>query len=56
MAERLASGAIDRELDVVELEQRAPQRLQALGVDAVVVGEQDAHRRGSYGGSSQSVL
>ena len=54
-----------RQLDVLERDQRAPQRLQALGVDAVVVGEQDPQHRpidstdgpgsspppGAYGGS-----
>ena len=34
-------GRDDRELDVVDLEQRAPQRLQALRLDPVVVGEED---------------
>ena len=35
----------DGELDPGHLQQRAPQRLQALGLDPVVVGEQDAHDR-----------
>ena len=33
----------DRQLDAVEPHQRAAQRLQAVGHDPVVVGEQDAH-------------
>ena len=33
----------DHELDVRDLQQLAPQRLQPLGLDAVVVGEQDPH-------------
>ena len=41
-------GRDHRELDVGQLEQRAPQRLQALGLDPVVVGQQHAHRVSSY--------
>ena len=33
------------ELDVVQRDQRAPERLQTLGVDAVVVGEEHAQHR-----------
>ena len=35
-----------RQLDARDLEQRPPHRVQAGGLDAVVVGEQDLHRRG----------
>ena len=35
----------DGELDVRELQQRAAERLQPLGLDAVVVGQQHAHAR-----------
>ena len=47
VAERLPSGAITASSTSVELEQRAPQRLQALGVDPVVVGQQHAQHPGS---------
>ena len=39
----VAVGRHDRELDVGQRDERAPQRLQALGLDAVVVGEEHAH-------------
>ena len=44
IAERLPSGAITASSTPGHGQQRAAQRLQALGLDAVVVGEQHAHR------------
>ncbi len=45
----VAVGRDHRELDVVEPDQRPPQRLQALGIDAVVVGEEHSqHGRRGY--------
>ena len=43
MAERLPSGATTASSTPGTREQRAAQGLQALGLDAVVVGEQDPH-------------
>ena len=49
VALRLAFGAITSIVDVVELLQRPPGRLQAGSGDAVVVGEEDAHAVDSRG-------
>jgi hypothetical protein len=48
-ADRRAVGVRrdDRELDARDGEQRAAERLEALGLDAVVVGEEDAHLPGA---------
>ncbi len=43
VALRFESGAIDVDLDSVELDQRSPSGLQPRRGDAVVVGEEDAH-------------
>jgi hypothetical protein len=46
-------GRDDRQLDVGDLEQRTPQRLQPVGLDPVVVGQQHAQHgsedRGAHG-------
>ena len=55
IAERLPSGAITAELDARHAQQRAAQRLQALGLDAVVVGEQHLHGLPSRGYVSAAV-
>ena len=44
----VAVGRDDRQLDPGHLQQRAAQRLQALGLDPVVVGEQDPHGPAGY--------
>ena len=43
IAERFPSGAITRRSIPGNPEQRAAQVLQPVGLDSVVVGEQDAH-------------
>ena len=43
IAERLPSGRDRHEVDARHREQRPPQRLEPLRVDAVVVGEEHAH-------------
>ena len=43
VALRFVFGAITSTIDVVELAQRAPRRLQPAGGDPVVVGQQDPH-------------
>jgi hypothetical protein len=43
-ADAVAVGRDDGQLDARHLRQRPAHGLQALGLDAVVVGEQDLHR------------
>ena len=43
IAERLPSGAITASSIAGSAQQRTAQRLQAVGLDPVVVGEQDTH-------------
>ncbi len=45
VADMFASGAITATVDVLERRQRAAQRLQPFGVDAVVVCQQYAQHR-----------
>ena len=45
IAERLPSGRDHEQLDARHRRERAAQRQQPLGVDAVVVGEQNVHAR-----------